>query len=69
MDLVLPCPEKPPLIEEGGYMWYSNEITTYKCPDGKAFANGDYPYWTSTCTVIKEWDPPEVEKCIGKYCC
>ena len=65
--LVLPCPEQPPPISEGGWLWYDKEFSKYKCPNGKMFKNGNFPYWYSNCTVEKVWDPADVEECIRKY--
>ena len=61
---MLPCPERPPPAETGGFSWYGAEFTKYKCPDGKMFANGFYPFMYSNCTVEKVWDPPETMECI-----
>ena len=63
---MLPCPTQPPKAEEGGWLWYDIEFSKYKCPNGKMFANGNFPYWYSNCTVEKRWDPPEAEECVRK---
>ena len=64
--IVLPCPEYPPEKSLGGWFWYNMENSRYKCPNGFMFANGNYPYWYSNCTMAKIWDPPAVEECIRK---
>ena len=64
---VLPCADRPPPIEEGGWLWYDKEFSKYKCPNGKMFENGNFPFWYSNCTVEKVWDPAVVEECIRKY--
>ena len=53
-------------MEEGGWLWYDIEFSKYKCPNGKMFANGNFPYSFSNCTVEKLWDPPEAEQCVCK---
>ncbi len=63
---VLPCPKQPPPKPDGGWFWYGLEKSRYKCPNGFMFATGQYPYWNSSCTPSKIWDPPEVAKCIRK---
>ena len=63
---MLPCPEYPPEKSLGGWFWYDMQNSRYKCPNGFMFANGNYPYWYSNCTMAKIWDPPTVEECIRK---
>ena len=64
LHAVLPCPELPPLIGEGGHFWYHAEFSKYQCPNGRMFASGNFPFWYSNCTVEKVWDPTDVEECI-----
>ena len=64
--VLLPCPKPPPEVPVGGWHWYDLEFTKYKCPNGHMFANGNYPYWYSNCTVSKIWDPLETENCMRK---
>ena len=63
---MLPCPNQPPPVVAGGWMWYGVESSMYKCPNGFAFQSGNYPYWYSNCTIVKTWDPPAMEKCVRK---
>ena len=66
-SIVLPCPGQPPALTPGGWMWYGTEYTKYKCPNGYFFRSGLYPYWYSNCTVMKTWDPPQMEACVRKF--
>jgi hypothetical protein len=63
---VLPCKKYPPPPPTGGWMWYNNYNTKYRCPDGFEFSSGSFPYWYSNCTVLKVWDPPQADTCKRK---
>ena len=65
-QLVLPCPEKPPLPKPGGRRWYHIEFTRYACPPGHRFKDHDLVFWYANCTVEKIWEPQSVKECIGK---
>jgi hypothetical protein len=63
----MPCPNPPPTISPGGWLWYDIEFSRYKCPNGYMFEKGNYPYWYSNCTIAKTWDPTVIEKCVRKF--
>ncbi len=65
--LELPCPEQPPAKPEGGWFWYGVEQSRFKCTNGYQFAPGEYPYWYTSCTPSKVWDPPTMEECVRKF--
>ena len=62
---VLPCAIVPAPYRTAGEFWYHIEFSKYRCPDGKMFPNGNFPYVYSNCTVKKVWDPPLIDSCIG----
>ena len=52
----LPCKTPPPpsLPGEGAEMNYGPEVTTYRCPNGLEWSNGQWPYLENEC-LNKKW--------------
>ena len=52
----LPCKTPPPpsLPGEGAEMNYGPEVTTYRCPNGLEWSDGQWPYLENEC-LNKKW--------------
>ena len=60
----LPCNEQPPpvLEGEGAERNYGPDITTYRCPNGYEWHNGQWPYLENEC-LNRKWSHKTLPPC------
>ena len=63
----LPCPEQPVPAKdgEGSERNYGPEITTYRCPNGYMWQDGQWPYLQMEC-LNRKWVPKELPDCKSR---